>query len=452
MRRRWATIAACVLAGAAVLACPGRAAAKDGEWSFSHARPKWRGLEKKEALFGPRELELLRDDLGLTLEQSAALADLIEAGERTYELEWVVGAETEADISNEPWDDDDEDNAWERRRARIERVQAQVAGELEGARQRVLSDLELLLTDDQRALLPEAMRRYRRRVMLSQGSHLWGEGVDLVAVVGLLDVGEEAMAEIEPMLADYALELDSGLATRMRASRELNAQVRAYFALQREEKKADADDFEKQNERMSDCVRALLGASERIRDTNNRYARQISMFLEGEALETFETMLAQPPEPNRSWVEEPRGMRLLNFALRIGGGAGAFGGWNAEEWSAFDESGMATLSAARQAQPLTGEQREKIEALREAFETEHAKLRVRHGLHRFPELPESWKRIECSMGWVYAERRLDERDDDERWPLQDYYADLSRLSAETASSLREVLTVRQRVLVQAVDY
>lgn len=106
-------------------------------------------------------------------------------------------------------------------------------------------------------------------------------------------------------------------------------------------------------------------------------------------------------------------------------------------------------SLIRSAEPLTPSQRDRVEVLRERFERELSSLGRKHGLHHAAAARSTFQQLDCGAAWVYLRREGPENDDS---TFRAFYADVSRLSAEIAAELRKVLTVRQRVVLQAVDY
>ena len=438
MRRAGFPIGA-VLVG--LIASPASAADEGDQWVFSHAYRNWSEMSQMEVLFSPREIEHLEDDLGLSPAQRSAFRDLLEAGERRFELMWVEAAERESDIDDAPWIDDSD---WDARQEEIDELRFRVRRERELAATRVLEELELLLTKEQLERAPIVMRDHRRRVLLYAGSHLWGEGVDLVSLVGLLDIDDATMAEIEPILDEYASEMDAALTARTVAVRALDKRVRQYLKARRSDNASDK--LGKVTEDTTDDARVLLRASERTRTTTAKYARRIATFLDGEAREKLDSLLATPPHPGRMGVGEVRGLRLLQLAENIGSAAGAFG---VQDVFYTDDRMRAQAMAARRAEPLSASQRERIAALRVSFDAQYARLRIKHKLHRFEEIEHNWLQLNCGSAYVYLQRQEDDGDD---WALKEYYVDVAELSAETAAALREILTVRQRVLLQSVDY
>lgn len=79
----------------------------------------------------------------------------------------------------------------------------------------LFSDIRSLLSDEQsERRWPVYERGYRRRTQLAPRAQLPGEGIDLIALVAEMEVSDEQRASIEPMLSQYAIELDRGIVSR----------------------------------------------------------------------------------------------------------------------------------------------------------------------------------------------------------------------------------------------
>lgn len=79
----------------------------------------------------------------------------------------------------------------------------------ETLQQRMLDDFKLTLTDDQLARFDEFDRYYRRsRRLASQFDSVRGSSVDLIALVGRVELAAQQRGDIRPILERYAIELD----------------------------------------------------------------------------------------------------------------------------------------------------------------------------------------------------------------------------------------------------
>lgn len=130
------------------------------------------------------------------------------------------------------------------------------------------SDLRLIMTPEQDQRWAQVERFHRRFTSMSNDRGLIsGEGVDLIEAVRELDLSEETSGAVRPLLDQYEVEVDRALVERNKAYEEGLAQGRALFFNQ------DFDAMERLFEQSRE-------AAIKLRDVNQRYARQVLNLLE----------------------------------------------------------------------------------------------------------------------------------------------------------------------------
>ena len=130
-----------------------------------------------------------------------------------------------------------------------------------------MEDLQLILNEDQFAEWDEVERFHRRYTSFSDDGMLSGETVDVIMAVRDMDLPEEDMAALKPILNQYSIELDRALKSRNEAYEEGMSQGMALWR---------SNDMEKMQELWEDAK----GHAERVRDLNRRFAKQVEAALD----------------------------------------------------------------------------------------------------------------------------------------------------------------------------
>ncbi|GAB4543762.1 MAG: hypothetical protein Tsb0013_00200 [Phycisphaerales bacterium] len=133
--------------------------------------------------------------------------------------------------------------------------------------ERFMEDLQLILNEDQFKRWDEVERFHRRYTSFSDDGLLSGETVDVIQAVNDMDLPEEDMAALKPILDQYALELDRALIERNKAYEE---------GMSRGMELWRSGDME-QIQKLFDDAR---DKAERVRDINRRYAKQVEQTLD----------------------------------------------------------------------------------------------------------------------------------------------------------------------------
>jgi len=181
--------------------------------------------------------------------------------------------------------------------------------ELRRNRERILaefmSDLQLILNDEQMTRWESFERALRRERLISQGTFA-GEAVDLFIVLREIGLSGDALFPFQETLDGYAAELDSVLQDRRRV---LEADSGAVMAAMREQ---DA-------ERARQLLEREAQARVRVRDVNERYAdlleTELVLVLNADVAERFRSQLNQRAYPR---IFQPtRATRAFNAAIRL---------------------------------------------------------------------------------------------------------------------------------------
>jgi len=154
-------------------------------------------------------------------------------------------------------------NDWQSQMDNFMAVYEETTAERKALEAKFKADVQALLNDDQWAHWPAFEQFMRRQKTMGMG-RLSGESVDLFNIVRDLRIDtEEAEREVQPLLEEYARQLDGALVARNEHLDRSSAQTRAIFQNQ------DIDTAMK-NARQESSLRI------RVRDTNRSFADLIA--------------------------------------------------------------------------------------------------------------------------------------------------------------------------------
>jgi len=169
-----------------------------------------------------------------------------------------------------------------------------------------VSDVRAVLTDEQMERW-EAFERARRRSQMLPEGEISGEEVNLYDLVEQVDLSEASRAEIEPLLEEYAVQLDFALKSRegrLEGDTSMRDIIRALYRGEMNEK--DAIGFAK-TER---------SARVRVRDINLQYGDAIrAEILDPEEAAEFETAFKEAAFPRI--YGETHGEQVFDAALGL---------------------------------------------------------------------------------------------------------------------------------------
>lgn len=279
----------------------------------------WRGGRGGDDVFDPavttEQMEKYAGMLDLSAEQQAAALALLEA----YQVEFEAAAR--------PVRDKIENLRTEARETRDRTLWGEIM-EARGDFEKQSTEMETTLLADVQALLtpeqaesgwPRVVRERRREESIPRGL-MSGERVDVIALVKDLKLSEEQAAALADTLNQYELELDLALIKRDEAQDEFRQNMRDLF--RNGDQQGISDMFERGKQ-----------AATKVRDINNRAAKQIEALLPPEPAATFAAQVRQRSFP---MIYRP------SYADRV-------------------------LEAAAKFDDLTGEQKENIGTIQAAF-------------------------------------------------------------------------------------
>mgnify|MGYP006431330641 CR=1 FL=1 len=213
------------------------------------------------------QLERIAEILELDSEQLLVAKDFL-AGYRTEHAELVKEQEQLFEDARDEFRETRDRSIWQKVGDATEAIQK----DAEQLEDRFFEDLKLLLNKSQLEAWPRVKRAHRRASTIGRG-FLSGESVDLVDVVD--DVAPDAEnTELEQVLNSYADSLDRALIKRNERYENGLSRARELF---------QARDFETIQELFKEAREAGL----RVRDINERYARQLAPLLPANAREQF---------------------------------------------------------------------------------------------------------------------------------------------------------------------
>ncbi len=144
-----------------------------------------------------------------------------------------------------------------------------------------MTDLQVILTPEQQQAWPRVERMQRREQTLgSNPLAINGERVDLTQLVERMQLNEESKAKVDPLLERYETEMDPLLVRRAEQMEKATAQreaiMRAFSG-----QGGDTAEIEK-------IMKEGLETSQRLRDLNKRYAKELAGAMDTETAARFE--------------------------------------------------------------------------------------------------------------------------------------------------------------------
>ena len=139
---------------------------------------------------------------------------------------------------------------------------------------RLMEDLQLILDAEQADEWERVERYHRRATSLSDDGLLSGESVDIIAAVDRMELTEEQLEVIQPLLRRYELDADRAIRERDKVYEEGMEGAMELWQNQ------DFDEMQKRFDKAREVA-------QKLRDLNRRYARQIETALAGGVGERF---------------------------------------------------------------------------------------------------------------------------------------------------------------------
>ena len=147
-----------------------------------------------------------------------------------------------------------------------------------------LSDVQGILTEKEQARWPRFEQARRRSILLRRYSRLAGEGIDLINLFNTLHFPDEVATQLQPVLDDYANELDAGILERQ-------------AVMDKAKERMNAISDKKSQETKELIYRDILRVHKALRDINERYAEQIEQQLPDDLAAAFKQKFDQSRYP-----------------------------------------------------------------------------------------------------------------------------------------------------------
>lgn len=250
-----------------------------------------------ESAFTSRDVEKYADFLGLDEEQKGMVGLLFEGySTRTRQIGEEVRtrmreARDRAEGGGGP-------GGWDGMRESFEKVRADRVE----AEKSFLADVKALLTEEQAEKWPDLERTMRRERTVSRG-RMSGERADVIRIIDDLKPTPEVRAQIDPVLTQYAVDLDRELIARNEVYDDVMSQVGEMF------RNGDPETAQAAMEK-------ARAASTRLRDLNRRYAREVQTLLPDEQRQAFDAAFkrASFPQVYRESYAERSMTAAMGFA------------------------------------------------------------------------------------------------------------------------------------------
>lgn len=280
----------------------------EDEWVFANRNRndmQGFGMSTPEPPITAVELERYAETLELDETQRDVAKDLHTSFMETYLQKWLAHAEASADQRAKNRYNNDWSTLQERMRERMTEHRETV----ETLTDRFLDDLRLLLDAEQETLWKELERDRRRQKYIPEMSANDRDLADLVAVVGVMDIDDSVRAEIDPILDEYAVEIDAALESYIKKAERLDKKIDEHEETQTElmqawqeddtDQAALAEKQRKQEQRKYDLgekAHALYKDTQRIADITKRYRRRVRAELPPSVYEAFDKATTKPAD------------------------------------------------------------------------------------------------------------------------------------------------------------
>jgi hypothetical protein len=212
-----------------------------------------------------KQVERYAELLGFDADQRDAALALLEG----MQSEWTEGAKKireEIDALREEFRESRDVSIWTERLPGMMARQREAATKLEKG---FISDVQSLLTEEQQGGWPRFERAYRRDSTITRG-RLSAESVDILSLAKDLPLSASSVSTVQPILDQYESDLDRALVARNQIVDE--AQARVGMGPGALEQALQDEEFQKLREKAREARLC-------VRETNQRYARQIAAAL-----------------------------------------------------------------------------------------------------------------------------------------------------------------------------
>ncbi len=241
----------------------------------------------------PTELETYAEILGLDEEQHEVAKILLEGYIQQFQTRAGEARNRMQRLQDEARESRDREQ-W----AAIGEYRAEFETEAGVMEKALFSDLRAVLTPEQSDRWEDLERTRRRQRTLGRGQ-MSGERVDMIRITDELELGEDSRGSIREVLAQYELDLDRALIRRNDTYDTMRGQFRG-----------GRGGFDR--DAIGDLMEKSRDASRRVREVNDRYARQISGLLGDDLRGGFDKRVREASFPQV--YRETRAQRALSAA------------------------------------------------------------------------------------------------------------------------------------------
>jgi len=248
----------------------------------AHAQLNWlRGMEVRPAMTS-RDLDRYARTFQLNEAQAEAAKELLASYTTDYQQMSKERRDRLKEINDE-FQETRDFEVMEQMGPAMEKF-GKSAEELEKT---LLADFRVLLTEDQDALWPKFERTRRREKTIDKGT-LSGESVDLVVIVDDLKLSDESRKGLADSLEQYESDLDRVLAERNKVTSEQDDLM---------PKPGRGGGISIDFTAIEEATKKIQEAGSKVRDVNQRYARNIEGLLPEAELARFQAAVKRQSFP-----------------------------------------------------------------------------------------------------------------------------------------------------------
>jgi hypothetical protein len=254
-----------------------------------------------------RDLDRAGEMLGFDASQKEAAKTFLDSYQTSF-TEESAKFQKAMEKAREAFREDQDPSAWDGVRKAGE--------ELAAARKKLdaefVENLQAVCNDDQKAKWPKYERTQRREAGLENGAFLSGERVNVITILDKMELSTEVKGSLAGVIDQYETDLDRELVNRQKVQEELRTDAQKIFGNMRGMRDLQNLDTTK----IDELITKGRDASVRVRDVNNKYAKQIEGMLPVDSRAAFseEIKKASFPEVYR----QTRTARSLEAAMGFG--------------------------------------------------------------------------------------------------------------------------------------
>lgn len=334
-----------------------------------------------------RDLRLYAEVLALDEMQMEIMRDAFDDFSRNYNREWVLFSEARSDAQHSSQASRD----WEKVQEEFRTIKGSFDEKVERMEEQFIGDLRLVLSAAQGEKWNLLEREQRRAKTLAKYASYPDEKIDIVACVQAIELSDELKRELEPILDEYRMQMDSVLVSRNRKAEQVGKRAMEANQIEIDYENLDYEDpasveaayaaYNKAREQLVPLGMELRQACARVREVNVQFRRRVEDRLSGAQLDEFRK-IARPKSEEDMWTRMYGGYSrakmmiglLENLEMYI-----ASAQMQADMWGESDSEEMAMyLRRMREVQPLSETQRQQVAQIKADWEAGSESIRSRH--------------------------------------------------------------------------